>query len=240
MPVFGGFEAQYSEYGPRIRRKRALTTPERRRQSMPYALLARISHQPTTASVSVSASEPLSPPLNVTATIGNGIGIGGGGDRETELGGDPSTPSAPLGAPVVQDDGLGGDRPGTVNLSAGPGAPASSWHASQAGTRERPPPPASEEVASAPVRVRARARARTVTGSARETGRFRYPFRCRLPADVACPFLLPPRARTRARTRTREDGGLPGIPSRHPTLHPVLRWKTPRRATAGLEVADEY
>ncbi len=39
MPVFGGFEAQYSEYGPRIRRKRALTTPERRRQSMPYALL---------------------------------------------------------------------------------------------------------------------------------------------------------------------------------------------------------
>lgn len=40
MPVLGGFEEQYSAsgYGPAIRRKQALTTPERRRQPMPYAM----------------------------------------------------------------------------------------------------------------------------------------------------------------------------------------------------------
>ena len=32
MPVFGGFEEQYSEYGPRSRREGALAAPERRRQ----------------------------------------------------------------------------------------------------------------------------------------------------------------------------------------------------------------
>jgi len=39
MPVSGGFVERYSEYGPGIRRSRALTTPERRRNTMPYALL---------------------------------------------------------------------------------------------------------------------------------------------------------------------------------------------------------
>ena len=32
MPFFGAFEEQYSEYGPRMQRKRAFTAPERRRQ----------------------------------------------------------------------------------------------------------------------------------------------------------------------------------------------------------------
>ena len=41
MVVFGEFEEQYSGYGPRSRRKRALTRPERRRQPMPYSLLVR-------------------------------------------------------------------------------------------------------------------------------------------------------------------------------------------------------
>ncbi len=36
MPVLGGFEEQYSEYGPRIQREGALTVPDRRRQR--YAL----------------------------------------------------------------------------------------------------------------------------------------------------------------------------------------------------------
>jgi len=38
VPFFGAFEEQYSEYGPRMQRKRTFTAPERRRQF--YALQA--------------------------------------------------------------------------------------------------------------------------------------------------------------------------------------------------------